>query len=471
MWRRAQAVGGAKWAPWNLRENQNFGKICWTGTIQVQCQSTATAPDVPDLLRERINQDRIRAQLRILIHNSDSPKNRGDRAILVGIIELTRRRWPDAEIWSLSQYPERDEEWFGIKFLPQSPYSTNPIEWLALLRLARRSDIILWGGGEIMKDYTNRLGLIYWYVKLTALRMVNPSIVGAFQGIGPTSAASSKRLIARTANRTKVFITRDDESRQKLVDWGVRRPVVASFDPAVMGQPSTFDAALEARLVESADIDALFLRGAMGFGLRRWFHYRQSGFLPAKYRKSFDRSEREESADLVSYRLRVAELADRLIEKHDAGLVFFPMHMDPSEGDSEFAESVVALMKNADRTRILATDSFSSNDYAAVIGQLRFFVASRLHSAILATMANVPSYVLYYVDKGRLFFEQLGMQRYSAPIASILEEGAVDRLFDALEGLVKDSKAVKIELATAIHGMSSAIETDFAAALDEAGLR
>ena len=403
--------------------------------------------------------------MRILIHNSDSPKNRGDRAILVGLIELVRRRWPDAEIWSLSQFPERDREWFGIEFLPQSPYSTNLSQWFALLRLARRSDVVLWGGGEIMKDYTNRLGLVYWFVKITALSVVNRNIVGAFQGIGPTSAASSKRLIRRTVNRTRAFITRDDESKTKLLSWGAKRPIVASFDPAVMGTPSEFDSGLERRLVDTSDIDAAFLRNAIGFGLRRWFHYKQAGFLPAKYRKGYDQAEGADSPELVVYRARVAELADRLIDRHDAGIVFFPMHMDASEGDAEFAESVISQMKHGDRTRILASDTFSSNDYAGVMGQLRFFVASRLHSAILATMANVPSYVLYYVDKGRLYFEQIGMQRYSAPIGSILDDGAVDSLVASLDRLVAESDDVRRELSAALATMSHDLEVGFAEGL------
>jgi polysaccharide pyruvyl transferase WcaK-like protein len=408
--------------------------------------------------------------LRILIHNSDSPKNRGDRAILVGLIELVRRRWPDAEIWSLSQFDERDSEWFGIRFLRQSPYSTRLGEWIALLRFARSADIILWGGGEIMKDYTNRLGLVYWWVKLTALSLVNRNIVGAFQGIGPTSAASSKRVIRRTVGRTRAFITRDEESKTKLLDWGTRTPIVASFDPAVMGTPSVFDAQLEARLVETSNIDAAFLRGSIGFGLRRWFHYKQAGFLPAKYRRGYDGGADSDSPELTTYRARVAELADRLVERHDAGIVFFPMHMDASEGDAEFAESVIALMKHGDRTRILASDTFSSNDYAGVMSQVRFFVASRLHSAILATMANVPSFVLYYVDKGRLYFEQIGMQRYSAPIASILETGAVDSLVDSLDRLVAEADDVRSELRAALATMTTELESGFADGLAAARL-
>jgi polysaccharide pyruvyl transferase WcaK-like protein len=434
----------------------------WCTTLCGAHLSIWPLPLVPDPFGERIEHDGT-SGLRVLIHNSDSPKNRGDRAILVGLIELVRNRWPEAEIWSLSQYPERDEEWFGIRFLPQSPYSTNLGQWLALYRLARRSDIVFWGGGEILKDYTNKLGLVYWWVKLTFLSVANPRIVGAFQGIGPTSATISKRLIRATVNRTKVFLTRDEESKAKLVAWGVKRPIISSFDPAVVGVPSVFDDALAAR-VAAAGIEPEFLRNAVGFGLRRWFHYSQSGWIPNKYRRQAT-TVVAESDDLVAYRRHVAELADGLVERNDVNLVFFPMHMDASEGDAEFAEEVIALMRNGNRTRVLADDVFSSNDYAGIMSALRMFVASRLHSAILATIATVPAFVLYYVDKGRLFFEQVGMQRFSEPIEATLPENSPALLGARLDALLADPESVRAEQRAGVASMSAALERDFAAAV------
>jgi polysaccharide pyruvyl transferase WcaK-like protein len=392
---------------------------------------------------------------RVLIHNSDSPKNRGDRAILVGMIELVRRTVPDAEIWSLSQYAERDERWYGIRFLPQSPYSTNPLEWIALLRLARRSDVVLWGGGEILKDYTNRLGLVYWFVKLIALSLANPRIIGAFQGIGPTSAASSKRLIRRTVDRCRVFIVRDDESKEKLEDWGARVPVIASYDPAVLGEPVVVPGSGASR--------------EFGLGLRRWFHYERSGFLPRRFRPRSRRSDAARTADVDRYTREVASLADGLIERHDLDAVFFPMHLAASEGDAEFATEVIARMRNASRTRVVAGDDLSPAEYASAIGAMRFFVASRLHSAIIATTQLVPSFVLYYVDKGRLYFEQLGMERYSAPIEAILEDGASAALGARIDELVKNEKPVRDDLRASLAEMSSSIEASFSEALRAIG--
>ena len=98
--------------------------------------------------------------MRVLILNSDSPKNRGDRAILAGNIELVRQVYPQAEIWSLSQYDERDAKWFGINFHKFSPYSVSPKDFLDLLAAAKKADLILWGGGEILKIFPMHRGLV-----------------------------------------------------------------------------------------------------------------------------------------------------------------------------------------------------------------------------------------------------------------------------------------------------------------------
>jgi polysaccharide pyruvyl transferase WcaK-like protein len=402
--------------------------------------------------------------VRVLIQNSDSPDNRGDRAILAGVIELARGQWPDAEIWSLSTEPERDEAWFGIRFLKQSPYSTNPLRWIQLLALAQRSDVVLWGGGEILKDYTNRLGLFYWLVKVVLLSLVNRNVIGAFQGIGPTNASMSRKIIRMTVNRTRVFVVRDHESREKLLAWDVRVPVIESFDPAILATPAVFDESLQARLKAETGISAKFLRNSVGFGLRRWFHYRRGGWIPVKFRFWKPAAVEVTTAEFETYVVRVARLADRLIENNGVNVVFFPMHLNASEGDVEFAATVVARMRNPKRARLIDSDTFSPAEFAGIISQLRAFFASRLHSSILATVTGVPSFVLYYVDKGRLFFEQLGLERWSAPIESILEPGAVKRLAATVEELLADGDAARLQVSAARERMADRVRDDFAAA-------
>ncbi len=390
--------------------------------------------------------------MRVLILNSDSPKNRGDRAILAGLVEVVRRRWPDATIHALSQFDERDARWFGIRFLPQSPYSINPLDYVRLLRHARTADVVLWGGGEILKDYTNRLGLIYWALKITGLSLVNRDIFGAFQGIGPTSAASSRRIIAYTVNRTRGFVVRDAESAGKLTAWGVRVPVTASYDPAVLAPVGEWTAELEQRVHAALEAPPGFLDDLVGIGVRRWFHYRRGGWLPFAMR-----GPAEDTAEYVRYRDHLVALVDRIMAESDARVVFFPMHMAESEGDDALAHDIISRLRTPDRARVLDDDGFSPAELTAIIRRCRYFVASRLHSAILATCARVPTLVLYYVDKGRLFFEQLGLSELSRPIEVMLEDDAPAQVMDLVAHLRDDAPSILRTMAERVEVMTDEI--------------
>lgn len=400
--------------------------------------------------------------MRVLILNSDSPKNRGDRAILAGNIALVRQVYPAAQIWSLSQFDERDAQWFGINFHKMSPYSVKPADFLALLGHAKKADLILWGGGEILKDYTNKLSLFYWAIKLWAISKVNPNIVGAFQGIGPTSAQLSKRVIGFAVSRCRAFLVRDNESKAKLESWGVQIPVISSFDPAVFEVAPVASQQTIDKFVAAQSVSPDFLDNFAGFGLRRWFHYSHSGWLPAKMR--FWQSKTPASTpELDLYLTNLAKLADAVVEEQNVNLVFFPMHVGSGENDHEFADQVVARMTHASRTTVIRNDDISPADYLALVGKAKFFVASRLHSAILATVANVPALCLYYVDKGRLFFEQMGMQRYSRDIRVMLQPGIVAELTQLISQLVSESDAVKQAQAQALTNMRNKIADDFIA--------
>ena len=346
--------------------------------------------------------------MRVLILNSDSPNNRGDRAILAGMINLIKTIRPEARITALSQFKQRDEQWFGISFLGFSPYSLSPINMLRLMIEAKKADVVLFGGGELLKDYTNKLSLYYWLTKISLIKVVNKNIIGAFQGIGPTSAKSSKNLIRQTVDRCKVFLTRDQESVDKLETWGVKTKLIASFDPAVFISSDAADVSA------NTDLDA-YGRGFVGLGLRRWFHYSPGGFLPKRFRKD------EVTETETKYLEACADMADKIFIRFKKQVLFFPMHLSENEGDEAFANNVISRMRHPEAAKVVTGDNLSPDDYLALIARSDWFIGSRLHSTILATVANVPSMVLYYVDKGRLFFEQLELEEFSYPIERMLE--------------------------------------------------
>ena len=396
--------------------------------------------------------------MKVLILNSDSPNNRGDRAILAGLIELIQAVRPDSEITALSQFPQRDSEWFRIKFLPFSPYSTSPLALIRLMIAAKKSDLVMFGGGELLKDYTNRLSLYYWLLKLTAIRLANKNIIGAFQGIGPTKSEKSKQLIVRTVDLCKVFIARDKESVEKLGHWGAETTLISSYDPAVFVSSFAVDVSTNPELEQ-------YGRGFVGLGFRRWFHYQPGGFLPTRFRKPRPQSEQE-----LRYIEACADIADKIFIRYQKHVVFFPMHTHPSEGDVEFAKQVIAKMKHPEVAKVVEKDNLSPDDFLALVARSEWFIGSRLHSTILATVAQVPAMVVYYVDKGRLFFEQLGLEEFSYPIKRMQEDEFPALLTRDLVKFQDDAMFISKEQENAVEKMRTQLLIDINEAFQEIGL-
>lgn len=389
---------------------------------------------------------------KILLINSDLAKNRGDRAIAEGLVALIKQRFPDAQITGISQFPERDRKWYGIDFLDMNFQSINPFELLRLCRVARRHDLVLWGGGEILKDYTNKAALWYWVIKMTAVSLANHRLYGAYQGIGPTKASFSRQLIVFIVKRCKMFIVRDQESYDKLVSWGAPQETLrASSDPAVLPQPEAPDARLLEKLAKENDITGNFLHDFICIGPRDWFHYKPSGILPFKYKRRlyglFGRKFDTATPQHDRYIKQLTTAINALTKRYDAKVLLVPMHME--EGDDDLCRLLQRNSAKPENVRILSSDVFSAKELRSIISRAKAMIGFRLHSNIIGVSAGVPSVNVYYVDKGRVFFDQIGQARFALPIEAVLEPDFSDRLTGLFDELLAERQKTMKSIRTA----------------------
>ena len=381
--------------------------------------------------------------MRVLVINSDLAANRGDRAIAAGLVALVREVIPDAHVTLVSERAERDREWFGTEVLDQGIHSLSPLDYMRLLRAARRADLVLWGGGELLKDYTNRLGVWYWALKMRGVTAVSRRVIGTFQGIGPTRAASSRRLIAATVARTDAFLTRDAQSQRLLEEWGVPKGIViASYDCAVYAADVETDVSVPA---------ARFAAIAP----RDWFHYRTGGWLPHRWRRGAGAS-----PDSEVLAARVVEAIDALVESHGA-VVVVPMHMGE---DPAHARALAARCARPDAVHVLDADDLGPAALRSVIARAEVMVALRLHAGIVATSVGVPTVTYHYVDKGRLYAEQVGAGAYARPISRLLDADAVADLRSMVAGVEAD-EAQEARTAGSIARMRERLREDLAQAV------
>ena len=387
--------------------------------------------------------------MKVLLINSDIAKNRGDRAIAEGLIALILEKFPDAQITGISEQRERDEDWYGIKFLKSDVYTLNPFRWLELLWVASRSDLVLWGGGEYLKDYTNTASLWYWDLKTTLLARVNKNIYGVFQGIGPTASQKSRSLIARIVNRTRFFIVRDKESLEKLLDWGVDPLILFSAgDPAVY--PCSKQSTLEFdSLVRKIALSHDDLVDFVIIGPRNWFHYRKGGIFPHRFRSVFSRS-KDLPAENDQYIQALTTMID-LVASTVRRVVLLPMHMSE---DTEFCDQLKSLASSSNIT-VLGEDNLTPQEVRLLLARARMMIGFRLHSNIVATSQLTPSLNYYYVDKGRAYFDQIDQSEFCFPIEDLIRPDFILQFESAFSSLNCQLESVELRLKAAmqlIHG-------------------
>jgi polysaccharide pyruvyl transferase WcaK-like protein len=401
--------------------------------------------------------------MKILLINSDLAKNRGDRAIAEGNIELIKEYFPKSHITGISESARRDKKWFGIDFLPFDVQSLKITDMTKLLRESKNSDIVLWGGGEILKDYTNRFALWYWALKIRLVSNANPNIYGVFHGIGPTSLPSSRRLITKTVNRCRLFVVRDYESYQKLVEWGVdQKKIVSSSDPAVFPKVKAPAASLKVRLRRDFNIDEKFLDNFICVGPRSWFHYKAGGFLPYRYKRALRHWLRKKplapNPQYALYRSNLVNMVNHIIER-GFNVLLIPMHM--TEDDDALCNFIKKNCSASSAVKVLSKDTLSPADVRSVLSRAVAMVGFRLHSNILAISENVPSINIYYVDKGRVFFDSIGMRRYSMPIEDVLKGDFIDRFSATFSSLLANKKSVRESIGKQTKRLRRLVKSSF----------
>lgn len=391
--------------------------------------------------------------MKILLINSDVAKNRGDRAIAEGLLQLIRTRYPDAKITGLSEYADRDESWYNIKFLKSDVYTLNPWHWLRLLWEASRSDKVFWGGGEYLKDYTNKASLWYWFVKTALLKLVNRNIYGTFQGIGPTEATSSRWLIVKIVNMTKKFIVRDQESYDKLLEWGARKDKISfASDPAVFLESSESHA--DGIEWQKSGMDRSDLSNFIAIAPRNWFHYKKGGFIPHRF-KPGSKSE-DTPPENKTYFKSLISMINYLTEQGHT-VVLSPMHMSE---DVTFCKTIKTLC-SADNIKILDQDNLDPKQFRYVLSQAKVMIGFRLHSNIIATSNYTPSLNYYYVDKGRSYFDQIKQSQNCFPIEALLDDNFMTAFQQNFLQLYENSAQTRLDLESEItrlrKGLTSAM--------------
>jgi polysaccharide pyruvyl transferase CsaB len=336
-----------------------------------------------------------RLRRNVLILAGDTDGNLGDRAIVLATCEELRRLDPLVRITIVSGDPERDRSFFGADTIPRGPRGL-----LELAKAARRSELVLCGGGGLFQDDTSLVKMPYWALRLALVRSLTRRIIGYSLGVGPLDRASS-RLAARLAFLCMQAVSVRDRRGMSLVEDLTTKPVWLVPDPSLLltpAPPHETDALLR-EVGLSSDASPL-----IGVAVRRCFHQYPS-LIPHEYAERFKlrRIPGREACDRMISLLAVA--LDRASERENATVLFLPTYNVPHEGDDRISLEIMERMSAKRKALLRIRDP---RLYKALASRLGVMLGGRMHPTILCASVGTPVVGLSYNQKFRGFFELIG---------------------------------------------------------------
>jgi polysaccharide pyruvyl transferase CsaB len=421
------------------READAFGLPTASGDLGTLTSRTPGSGLAPD-------SNRAPATARLLIGGYYGHGNLGDEAILGSMLEEFRQALPDGSVTVVSADPDATRRDYSVD-------AVHERDLLGLFAAAEKSDLIVLGGGGLFQDYWGldeatlftRLhwGLTYCAAfPALATVMRRPFMLYAV-GVGPLLSEVARRYTRLVFERANAASVRDHQSWDLLGSIGVDTSrVEVTADPAFLGRAAPLDRAeaVLARAGVPADAPCM-----VALALRQW----DIGIASDAWQR------------------HLATALDRFVEMHRARVLFVPFHTAREEGaaaDLEAACAVRSLMRNAAAAHI--TDAgLGASLTQAVLARADLVVAMRLHGAVLAANAHVPTVALAYDPKVQSLMDQLGMSGLSLDLASATS----DRIWERMEAAYRDRHDLKPRLSAAASDCQAAARRNMALAIDLLG--
>jgi polysaccharide pyruvyl transferase CsaB len=339
--------------------------------------------------------------------------NIGDESILSCVLGCLRSLRPDAQLVVFSRNAEHTRahhrsadqvlDWEGVSL-------NHVLDTLASL------DLLVLGGGGILYDGEARR-----YLRLVRAAQERGVRTFAYAvGAGPLREPDDREAVRNVLAAMDDVVVRDEESRLVLEEVGLERDVVVTADPALLLKPEPFT-------------DAMMRDEGVPTGAR---------LIGMSVREPGRAAEKLDEGD---YHALLADVADFLVRRLNAHVVFLPMERH----DVRHAHAVLSHMTAPDQGRILH-GAYSPGQVLGFMRHLDLAVGMRLHFVIFAALSGLPVLPLPYSGKVFDFARRVG----SPALVGVARQQAglllaeVDRLWDefperreALDARVRELRA------------------------------
>lgn len=399
---------------------------------------------------------------KILILNNYSSANRGDAAILDGLITTINQSIDNPKITVLSSFPKILRKYHPyISF--ESLINSDKVKpgnfyfylllmvylsiWAVLdkylkiqlpnftkskqLSLYKNSDLIVSvGGGYINDNY--KPGVVTRLFEFYFAKLLGKKVVLWGHSIGPFRSFTYRLFTSWVLNKVNVIATRDKRSLLELNKLGVKRPeIFQTFDSAF---------ALKAKKWARGSLQRFTPSGKfISISVRFWpFH-------------------KNESEVHHNYIMEMKKLCDWLITKGFQIVFVSTTPLEHHIGDVEVAKEVIRGLKYRSKAIVVDEKGYTYEDLINLYSKAFLNIGTRMHSTILAALAGTPSLAISYEFKSKELFSMLELSEFVVEQQGISYEELKTRVVK----LMREREKIKALLCLKCEFFSQVIQNDF----------
>jgi len=377
---------------------------------------------------------------RFLITDVNTSYNKGDAAIVMGILKTIRKFYPTSEISILTPTPVEDIKyysvygaktyfqlfnyvnrriprilykllfllkiilyliWIKISFLPLSQHDKKIID------LYKNADLIIsCSGGRLggRKYSTIYDALIPMYFA----KKLGKKIYICSQSIEPFTNNILKILTTFILNQVDLITVREPTSFELLKSINIKKPFYLTADLAFLADSESLDSGY--KLLKDCGVPSNN-KLRVGITVMNWIFPNTTELETKK----------------GGYINAITSSIERIIEEMNAIIIFFPsVIFAPKEDERKLSQQIRDKIKKSLTSNVFVlTENYSPQQMKAMIGTMDMFIATRLHSGVFALSMNIPSLIIAYEQKTRGLMEMFGLQDYVIDINTITAEQIV----------------------------------------------
>lgn len=323
----------------------------------------------------------------VLISGYYGFNNTGDEAMIETMSVMLAKR--DCALIVLSSNPERTKELYNVQ-------AYNRYKLPEIIKAIKKADIVISGGGTLFQDITSKKSIWYYLGIVKIAQFFRKKVCVAYQGIGPIDTKPYRRMTKNTLNKKSVKLIglRDNQAIEYAKKLGIKEDKISfSSDMIFMMQPPAKERC--EKILKDNVHNLQEGQKLIGFSIREW--------------KDKDRTD------------ALAEVADKLIEKYNARIVFFPFHKPK---DAEISKIIMHKMKHEDMT-VIMPNRYLPSEILGTMGMMDVNIGVRLHSLVFSAVMNVPTIGISYDPKIDGFLDMINLN----PVCTY-ETILVDKIVD-----------------------------------------